>query len=83
MWPSGELLGGLPLGSTAKLKTPRPSHAQQNSAAVATFSERLSWKLRSAAHIAPDLHIRYWVEDESRFGLKPIYSNPRIDLVSQ
>jgi transposase len=57
----------------AKLKTARPSHAQQDPEAVAAFPERLSWKLRSVVRIAPDLHIRYWVEDESRFGLKPIY----------
>ncbi|NER83917.1 MAG: IS630 family transposase [Leptolyngbya sp. SIO1D8] len=56
----------------AKLKTPRPSHAQQDPQAVTAFPERLSWKLRSAVRIAPDWHIRYWVEDESRFGLKPI-----------
>ena len=57
----------------AKLKTARPSHAQQDPDAVAAFPERLSWKLSSAVRIAPDLHLRYWVEDESRFGLKPIY----------
>ena len=54
----------------AKLKAAHPSHAQQDPEAVAAFPERL----RSAVRIAPDLHIRYWVEDESHFGLKPIYS---------
>ena len=38
----------------AKLKTARPSHAQQDPDAVAAFPERLSWKLRSAVRIAPD-----------------------------
>ena len=71
-----ELLSGLPLGPVAlesEIENAHPSHAQQDSEAVAAFPERLSWKLRLAVHIAPDLHIRYWVEDESRFGLKPIY----------
>lgn len=57
----------------AKLKSARPSHAQQDPEAIAAFPERLAWQLCSAVRIAPDLHLRYGVEDESRFGLKPLY----------
>lgn len=56
----------------AKLKSSRPSHTQQDPAAVAAFPLQLAHSLSLAVGIAPDLHLRYWVEDESRFGLKPI-----------
>ena len=29
--------------------------------------------LRKAIRVAPDLRCRYWVENESRFGLKPTF----------
>lgn len=57
----------------AKLKATRPSHAKQDPEAVEHFPQRLAWALRKAVRVAPDLHLRYWVEDESRFGLKPIF----------
>ena len=57
----------------AKLKATRPSHAKQDPEAVEQFPERLAWALRKSVRVAPDLHLRYWVEDESRFGLKPIF----------
>lgn len=56
----------------AKLKSSRPSHIQQDTEAVEQFPERSAAVLRKAVRVAPDLHLRYWVEDESRFGLKPI-----------
>ncbi|NER84658.1 MAG: IS630 family transposase, partial [Leptolyngbya sp. SIO1D8] len=57
----------------AQLKSSRPSHVQQDVEAVEQFPERTAWALRKAVWVAPDLHLRYWVEDESRFGLKPIF----------
>lgn len=56
----------------AKLKRPRPCHSKQDSEAVDEFPHRLMSQLRKAVRVAPDLTLRYWVEDESRFGLKPI-----------
>lgn len=56
----------------AKLKRPRPCHQKQDSEAVEDFPHRLMSQLRKAVRVAPDLQLRYWVEDESRFGLKPI-----------
>lgn len=56
----------------AKLKRPRPCHSKQDSEAVDEFPHRLMSQLRKAVRVAPDLQLRYWVEDESRFGLKPI-----------
>lgn len=56
----------------AKLKRPRPCHGKQDSEAVDEFPHRLMSQLRKAVRVAPDLQLRYWVEDESRFGLKPI-----------
>jgi hypothetical protein len=60
-------------GAESSAKGPEPHVILQDPEAVAAFPERLSSKLRSAVRIAPDLHLRFWVEDESRFGLKPIY----------
>ena len=57
----------------AKLKQPRPSHSQQDSEAADEFPHRVMSQLRKAVRVAPDLQLRYWVEDESRFGLKPIH----------
>lgn len=56
----------------AKLKASRPSHIQQDTQAVAEFPERSAQVLRKAVRVAPALRLRYWLEDESRFGLKPI-----------
>jgi hypothetical protein len=56
----------------AKLKTSRPSHAQQDTEAVEAFPQRLMNDLQSVVSTT-DVPVRYWVEDESRFGLKPIY----------
>ena len=56
----------------AKLKRPRPCHSEQDSEAVDGFPDKLRSRLRKAVRVAPDLQLRYWVEDESRFGLKPI-----------
>lgn len=56
----------------AKLKRPRPCHSKKDSEAVDEFPHRLMSQLRKAVRVAPDLQLRYWVEDESRFGLKPI-----------
>ena len=56
----------------AKLKRPRPLHSKQQSEEVEQFPERLMSYLRKVVRVAPDLSLRYWVEDESRFGLKPI-----------
>jgi len=56
----------------AKPKRPRPCHSKQNSEMVDEFPHRLMSQLRKAVRVAPDLQLRYWVEDESRFGLKPI-----------
>lgn len=56
----------------AKLKRPRPCHQKQDSEAVEDFPHRLMSRLRKAVRVALDLQLRYWVEDESRFGLKPI-----------
>lgn len=56
----------------AKLKRPRPCHSKQDSEAVDEFPHRLMSQLHRAVRVAPELTLRYWVEDESRFGLKPI-----------
>lgn len=56
----------------AKLKRPRPNHQKQDTQAVDEFPHKLMSQLRKAVRVAPDLQLRYWVEDESRFGLKPI-----------
>lgn len=56
----------------AKLKRPRPLHSEQQSEEVERFPERLMSYLWKVVRVAPDLSLRYWVEDESRFGLKPI-----------
>ncbi|MBE9032553.1 winged helix-turn-helix domain-containing protein [filamentous cyanobacterium LEGE 11480] len=56
----------------AKLKRPRPSHALQDPKALEDFPKQLAHRLSLAVGVAPDLHLRDWVEDESRFGLKPI-----------
>ncbi len=55
-----------------KLKRPRPNHLLQDREAVEEFSHKVFQDLSMAVLVAPDLHLRYWVEDESRFGLKPI-----------
>lgn len=56
----------------AKLKRPRSLHSEQQSEEVERFPERLMSYLRKVVRVAPALSLRYWVEDESRFGLKPI-----------
>ena len=49
-------------------KRPRPCHSNQDSDAVEDFPHRLMSQLRKAVQVAPDLQLRYWVEDESRLG---------------
>ena len=56
----------------AKLNTSRPTHRQQDSEAVAAFPTTLAQRLRTLAHCHPHQRRRLWLEDESRFGLKPI-----------
>ena len=56
----------------AKPKSARPRNVNQDPDEVEHFVERLAETLRVSVKVAPDLHLRFWVEDESRFGLKPI-----------
>ncbi len=57
----------------AELKASHPSHAKQDPEAIEQFSDHSYWTLRKAVHVAPDLYLCYRVEEESRFGLKPIF----------
>ena len=56
----------------AKPKSSRPSDVNQDPDEVEHHWERLADALRVAVNVAPALNLRFWVEDESRFGLKPI-----------
>ena len=56
----------------AKLKSSRPSDTNQDPEEVESFHERLADSLRVVVNVASEMNVRFWVEDESRFGLKPI-----------
>lgn len=57
----------------AKRKRPRPAHQNQDIEAVEDFPEQLTHNLLLIVSDLPKTSkIRYWCEDESRFGLKTI-----------
>ena len=57
----------------AKRKRPRPVNQNQNPSAVEEFPHQLGENLRKLVTYLPKKsQIRYWCEDESRFGLKTI-----------
>ena len=57
----------------AKRKRPRPVRHNQDAEAVEDFPERLTQDLVSlVADLPTTSKIRYWCQDESRFGLKTI-----------
>jgi transposase len=60
----------------AKLKVVRPRHERQKLGAVEEWVERLPERLKMLKELVFQVHgekkIRYWCQDESRFGLKTI-----------
>ena len=56
-----------------KRKRPRPVNQKQDPDAVGEFPHRLYHQLvKYVTHFGKEKDIRYWCEDESRFGLKTI-----------
>ena len=61
----------------AKLKVARPTHVERDEAAVAEFQKNLPYHLNDIDIFQnidgnPALPLRYWSQDESRFGLRTI-----------
>lgn len=56
----------------ARLRVPRPRHAQADALAQADFKRRLRPLLRDVATAFPQATVELWAVDEHRIGLKPI-----------